>query len=86
MTNDEIILLSKGITESLYLFLLLVVGFYFGFLWGRAFGDDDWTGTLSHTKTLKSPYDYFVHLKHSHHDKSGLQRMLRGLWPFQGSL
>jgi len=41
MTNDEIILLSKGITESLYLFLLLVVGFYFGFLWGRAFGDDD---------------------------------------------
>lgn len=41
MTNEEIIALSKGITESLYLFLLLVVGFYLGFLWGRAFGGDD---------------------------------------------
>ena len=41
MTSEEIIMLSKGISESLYLFLLLVIGFYMGFLWGRATRDDD---------------------------------------------
>lgn len=41
MTNEEIIMLSKGISESLFLFFVLVFGFYVGFLWGRATRDDD---------------------------------------------
>lgn len=41
MTNEEIIMLSKGISESLFLFFVLVFGFYVGVLWGRATRDDD---------------------------------------------
>jgi hypothetical protein len=41
MSNEEIILLSRGITQTLYMFLVLVSGFYLGFLWGKNFGDDD---------------------------------------------